>query len=164
MNEYRRRSELGRFGKIVVYEELANNGWQNCTHIGGIKCFDIEAHKGGQKHLFHVETRNHTTDENDVKKNPYNLFHNKKKESDPNAEVKKALGIAISQNAIPMWATVRVDAGQQKYTICDGRVTDLPDQRSVPMGPNDILKHHKLGENVFDPRIKSEWSNVKRKR
>src|SRR5215831_16552276 len=85
------------------------------------------------------------------------------KESDFHAVVKTALEIAHSQNAIPMWATATVDAGQQKYTICDGRVPDLKDKRYVPMGPNDRLRHHKLAENVFDPSIKPEWSNVKRR-
>jgi hypothetical protein len=163
MNEYQRRNELGRLGEIVVCEQLTKNGWQNCTHIGGInKCYDAEAYKGGQKHLFSVKTRNHTTDKNDLKKNYYNLFHNPKKKSDPNAQVRIALEIAHSQNAIPMWATVRIDAGRQEYTVYYGRVSDLKDKRHVPMSPNDRLSHQKLVENVFDRRIKPEWSNVKR--
>ena len=164
MNEYQRRSELGRFGEIVVCEQLTKNGRQNCTHIGGInRCFDAEAYKSGQKHLFAVKTRNHTTDKNELKKDCYNLFYNKTKGGDPYAEVRIALGIAHSQNAIPMWAAVTVDARQQKYTIYYGRVADLPDKRYIPMSPSDRLRHHKLAEDVYDPRIDPNWSNVKRK-
>ena len=164
MNEYQRRKELGDFAELVVCEQLAKNGWQNCRLIGGFNpCYDIEAYKGGQEHLFSVKTRNHTTHTGDLKKDDYNLFHRRQKESDFHAVVKTALEIAHSQNAIPMWATATVDAGQQKYTICDGRVADLKGKRYGPMGPNDRLRHHKLAENVFDPSIKPEWSNVKRR-
>ena len=164
MNDYQRIRELGEFGEIVVCEQLSKNGYQSCTRIGGNnECYDVEAYKGGQKHLFSIKTRNHTTHTGDLIKDYYNLFHNGKKGGDPYARVQTALKNAHSQNAISMWATVRVDAGRQEYTICYGRVTDLKDKRYVPMGPNDLLWHRKLAENVFDPRIKSEWSNVKKK-
>jgi hypothetical protein len=163
MND-RRIKELGEFGEIVVCEHLRKNGYQSCTHIGGVnECYDAEAYKGGQKHLFSIKTRNHTTHTGALKEDDYNLFHNGKKGGDPNAKVRTALKIAHNQNAIPMWATVRVDAGRQEHTIYAGRVVDLKDKRYVPMGANDRLWHHKLAENVFDPRIKPEWSNVKKK-
>jgi hypothetical protein len=164
MNEYQRRKELGDFGEIVVCEQLSENGYQSCTRIGGNnECYDVEAYKGGQKNLFSIKTRNHTTHTGALKEDPYNLFHNGKKGCDLYAKVQTALKSAHSQNAIPMWATVRVDAERQEYTIYYGRVADLKDKRYVPMSQNDRLWHHKLAENVFDPRINPEWSNVKKK-
>jgi hypothetical protein len=164
MNEYQRRTQLGDFGEIVVCEQLSKNGYQNCTRIGGNnECYDVEAYKGGQKHLFAIKTRNHTTHTGDIKRDYYNLLFNGKKGGDPYAKVQTALKNAHSQNAISMWATVRVDAGRQQYTICYGRVADLEDKRFVPMDQKDLLWHDKLAKNVFDPRIKLEWSNVKKK-
>jgi hypothetical protein len=163
--ENSRKSELGRFGETVVCERLAQHGY-TCTYLGGTnRCFDIVAYKDGQKFLVSVKTRNHTTDKNDLKKDGYNLFYNKTKAGDANAEVRTALRIAHEHYAIPMWVTVTVDAAQRKLLhVCYGRVADLPNNKLIPMSPSDILRHQKLGEqNVFDPRISPIWSNVKRK-
>jgi hypothetical protein len=165
MNQYRRKGELGRYGEIVVCELLAENGWHNCTHIGGFnRCYDIAAYKDGQKFLISVKTRNHTTDKNDLKTDGYNLFYPKKKGGDPYAEVKIAEEIAHGHNAIPMWVTVTVDAAKQiRLQVCHGLVTDLLNKKLIPMSPSDILRHTKLGaQNVFDPRINPMWSNRKR--
>jgi hypothetical protein len=165
MNEYQRRKEIGDYGEMVVCEQLAKSGWQNCTHIGGFNpCYDIEAYKGGQKHLFSVKARNHTRYTGEIKKDDYNLFHRKRKEDDFNAQVREGLRIAHNQNATPMWATVRVDAERQKYGICYGRVADLKDKRYAPMSPSAILSHDKLAWDVFDERIKPEWSNIRSKK
>jgi len=159
---YRRRSELGRFGEIVVCERLAQNGY-SCIYLGGTnRCFDIEASKDGQKFLFSVKTRNHTTYTGDIKKDYYNLFFSRTP-GDPYAVVNAALEIARSQNAIPMWAAVRVDTASQRLDVYYGRVIDLPDKRYIPMSPSDRLKHLKLAQNEFDSRIKATWSNVRRK-
>src|SRR5262249_43163775 len=156
----RRKSELGRFGETVVFERLVQNGY-SCTYLGGTnRCFDIEAYKDGQKFLFSVKTRNHTTYMGDIKTDYYNLFFNSRNPRDPYAVVKAALEIAQSRGAAPMWAAVTVDTASQKFDICYGRVIDLPDKRKIPMGPSDRLKHLKLAQNEFDPRIKAAWSNV----
>jgi hypothetical protein len=161
MNE-NRKIQLGQFGKIVVFEQLTKNGWQNCTLNKGL--FHIRAYKGDQKHLFRVTTRNHTTDKNEIKEDYYNLLHNNTKGAEPYGKVREARRIAHSENAISMWATIRVEAGRQKYGICYGGVADLEDERHVPMSPSDIRNHHKLAWHVFDPRIDPDWSNVKNKR
>jgi hypothetical protein len=162
MSENRRKSELGRFGETVVCERLAQNGY-NCTYLGGTnRCFDIEAYKEGQKFLFSVKTRNHTTYSGDIKKDYYNLFFSKKT-SDPDAAVKAAFEIARGRSAIPMWAAVRVDTARQTFDIYYGRVIDLPDKRYILMGPSDRLKHLKFAQDEFDQRIDPAWSNVRRK-
>jgi hypothetical protein len=100
MSENRRKSELGRFGETVVCERLAQNGY-SCTRLGGTnRCFDIEAHKDGQKFLFSVKTRNHTTYSGDIKKDYYNLFFSRKP-GDPYAVVNAAFEIARGQSATP---------------------------------------------------------------
>jgi hypothetical protein len=162
MSENQRKSELGRFGEIVVCEQLTQNGWYNCSVIGG-RCFDIEAHKGGQKFLFSVKTRNHTTYSGHIKKDYYNLFFSRKP-SGPYAVVDAAFEIARGRSAIPMWAAVRVDTARHTFDIYYGRVIDLPDKRYIPMGPSDRLKHLKLAQDEFDQRIHPAWSNVRRKR
>jgi len=161
------RVNLADLAKVSCANASPKNGYSSCTYLGGTnRCFDIEAHKDGQKFLISVKTRNHTTDKNDLKKDGYNLFYNKTKTGDPDAEVRMALKIAHDHNAIPMWVTVTADAAQQKILhVCCGLVADLLNKKLIPMSPGDILKHRKLGEqNVFDPRIKAAWSNVKRKR
>ncbi len=163
MSENRRRtSELGRFGEIAVCEQLTQNGWYNCSVIGG-RCFDIEAYKGGKKFLFSVKTRNHTTYRGDIKKDYYNLFFSRKS-GDPYAVVNTAFEIARGRSATPMWAAVRVDTARQRFDIYYGRVIDLPDKRYIPMGPSDRLKHLKLAQDELDSRIKPAWSNVKTNR
>jgi hypothetical protein len=159
MGENRRKSELGRFGEVVVCEQLTQNGY-NCSVIGG-RCFDIEAYKGGQKFLFSVKTRNHTTYTGEEKKDYYNLFFSRKP-GDPYAVVNAALEIACGRSATPMWAAVRIDTARQRFDINYGRVLDLPEKRYIPMGPSDRLKHLKLAEGEFDSRIKSAWSNVRK--
>jgi hypothetical protein len=157
----RRTSELGRFGETVVCECLAQNGY-SCIYLGGTnRCFDIEASKDGQKFLFSVKTRNHTTYTGDIKKDYYNLFFSRTP-GDPYAVVSAALEIARDRKAIPMWAAVRVDTARQKFDIYFGRVIDLPDKRYVPMSPSDRMKHLKLTQDEFDPRINPAWSNVRR--
>jgi hypothetical protein len=104
MSENRRKSELGRFGEIVVCEQLTQNGWYSCSVIGG-RCFDIEAYKGGQKFLFSVKTRNHTTYRGDIKKDYYNLFFSRKP-GDPYAVVNTALEIARGRSATA-WSNVK---------------------------------------------------------
>jgi hypothetical protein len=163
MTENRRKSELGRFGETVVCELLAQNGY-SCTYLGGTnRCFDIEAYKDGQKFLFSVKTRNHTTYSGDIEKDYYNLFFSRKP-SDPYTVVNAAFEIARGRSAIPMWATVRIDAARQTFDIYYGRVIDLPDKRYIPMGPSDRFKHLKLAQGEFDQRIDPAWSNVRRKR
>jgi len=152
MVENRRKSELGRFGETVVCERLAQNGY-SCTYLGDTnRCFDIEAYKDGQRFLFSVKTRNHTTYMGDIKKDYYNLFFSRKPR-DPKAVVNAAFEIARGRSAIPMWAAVRVDTASQRFDIYHGRVIDLPDKRYIPMGPSDRLKHLKLAEGEFDSRI-----------
>jgi hypothetical protein len=163
INENRRRSELGRFGETVMCERLAQNGY-TCTHLGGTnRCFDIEASKDGQKFLFSVKTRNHTTYRGNIKKDYYNLFFSRKP-GDPYAVVKAALEIARGRSSIPMWAAVRIDTARQRFDIYYGRVIDLPDKRYIPMGPSDRLKHLKLAQGELDPRIDPTWSNVKERK
>jgi hypothetical protein len=167
VNECRRKTELGRYGEVLVCEHLAKDGWHNCTLIGGTnRCYDVEAYKDRRKFLISVKTRNHTTDKNELKKDGYNLFYNKTKAGDAQAEVRMALEIAHAHNAIPMWVTVTVDAARQKLLhVCYGLVVNLPNKKLISMSPSDILRHQKLGEqNVFDARINPMWSNVKRKR
>jgi hypothetical protein len=162
MVENRRKSELGRFGETVVCERLAQNGY-SCTYLGGTnRCFDIEAYKDGQRFLFSVKTRNHTTYTGDIKKDYYNLFFSRKP-GDPRAVVNTALEIARGRSAIPMWAAVRVDTASQTFDIYYGRVIDLLDKRYIPMDPSDRLKHLKLAEREFDSRIKPAWSNVRQR-
>ena len=161
--ENRRTSELGRFGETVVCERIAQNGY-SCIYLGGSnRCFDIEACKDGQKFLFSVKTRNHTTYTGALKTDYYNLFFSRNP-SDPYAVVNTALEIARSRSAIPMWAAVRVDTVHQRLDIYYGRVLDLPDKRYIPMSPSNRLKHLKLAEGAFDSRIKPAWSNVRNKR
>jgi len=163
MVENRRKTELGRFGETVACERLAQNGYSSCTYLGGTnRCFDIEAYKNGQKFLFSVKTRNHTTYTGDTKKDYYNLFFSRNP-SDPYAVVNAAFEIARGRSAIPMWTAVRVDTASQRFDIYYGRVIDLPDKRYIPMGPSDRLKHLKLAQDEFDRRIKAAWSNVRRK-
>ena len=162
MVENRRKSELGRFGETVVCERLAQNGY-SCTYLGGTnRCFDIEAYKDGQRFLFSVKTRNHTTYMGDIKKDYYNLFFSRNPR-DPLAVVNAAFEIARGRSAIPMWAAVRVDTASQRFDIYYGRVIDLPDKRYIPMGPSDRLKHLKLAEGEFDSRIKPAWSNMRKR-
>jgi hypothetical protein len=162
MSENRRTSELGRFGETIVCERLAQNGY-SCNYLGGTnRCFDIEAYKDGQKFLFSVKTRNHTTYRGDIKKDYYNLFFSRKP-GDPYAMVNAALEIARGRSATPMWAAVRVDTARQRFDIYYGRVIDLPDKRYIPMDPSDRLKHLKLAQDEFDRRINAAWSNVRRK-
>ena len=53
MIESKRKSELGRFGEMVVCERLAENGLSNCARIAGVSpCYDIQAYKNGRKYLF----------------------------------------------------------------------------------------------------------------
>jgi hypothetical protein len=163
MSENRRTSELGRFGETVVCERLAQNRY-SCNYLGGTnRCFDIEAYKDGQKFLFSVKTRNHTTYRGDIKQDYYNLFFSRKP-GDPYAVVNTAFEIARGRSATPMWAAVRVDTARQRFDIYYGRVIDLPDKRCIPMGPSDRLKHLKFTQDEFDSRIKPAWSNVKRNR
>ena len=145
-----RKDELHEFGKTVVCEKLAADGWSGCSPISGH--FDIEASKGGKKHLFAIRVRNHTTDQGDIKENDYNLF-----EGD---EIKTA----HDQNAIPMWAAVRINASVQIYDVYIGKVAQLVNKKYIPMGSSARFKHEKLGLKVSDPRIKPEWSNVRKKR
>jgi hypothetical protein len=163
MNENQRRRELKQFGITTVCEKLAQNGWSNCVIFGG-DCYDIEAHKNGVKHLFSVRPRNHTSDKNELKDDPYNLFYNKKKNADPDAELKKAEAIAQQLNATAMWAAVRVAAGRQTHDVYYGHIDALDNKRRIPMSAGDRLRHKKLAENAFDKRINPEWTNVKPKR
>jgi hypothetical protein len=158
--ENRRTSELGRFGETVVCERLAQHGYAY-TYLGATnRCFDIEACKDGQKFLFSVKTRNHTTYSGDIKKDYYNLLFSRKP-GDPHAVVNAAFEIARSRSATPMWAAVRIDTARKRFDIYYGRVIDLPDKRYIPMGPSDRLKHLKLAQDEFDARINLAWSNVK---
>ena len=161
-----RTKELHRFGETVVYENLTKKGWHNCNIIPGLSgCFHIEAYKDGQKYLFNVDTRSHMTHKGTLKTDYYNLFFKRKGEGgDTYARVRTCLTIAHEQNAIPMWAAVRVDVIRKKYDIYYGRVAKLEDQRKIPMSPSDRLTHDKLAQGIFDERIDSAWSNVKKKR
>jgi hypothetical protein len=165
MVENQRKSELGLFGEIVVCEQLANNGWYDCTRIGGFSpCFDMQAYKAGKKYLFSVKTRNHTRHNNELKTDGYNLFYSRIKGGDSEARVQMAIRIAEQQNAIPMWAAVTVDVMQKKYDICYGAVADLENKKKIPMSPMDRTRHKKLAQNATDQRIDPAWSNVQRKR
>jgi hypothetical protein len=76
--ENHRKRELGQFGETVVCERLAQSGY-SCTYLGHTnRCFDIEAYKDGQKFLFSVKTRNHTTSMGNIKRDYYNLFFSRK--------------------------------------------------------------------------------------
>ncbi len=164
MNENRRKIELARFGERIVREYLIRNGYTDCTYLGATnRCFDIEACKNGQKFLFSVKTRNHTT-AGDIKNDDYNLFYNRSALGDPYEVVKAAFEIARSRSAIPMWAAVRIDTARQRFDIYYGRVLDLPAaKRSIPMEASDRLNHLKFAQDEFDRRISPAWSNVKKK-
>jgi hypothetical protein len=165
MQEHRRKTELARFGETVALEHLTKIGHE-CTFLGDyFRCFDIEANKNGNKYLVSVKTRNHTTHNNDEKRDCYNLFFNKKKgEADVNAEVTIATAIARNRNAVPMWVAVRVDVVGQRYSIYWGLVADLKNKKCIPMSPSDRSKYKKLAEDVFDARIDAKWWNVKARR
>jgi hypothetical protein len=45
-----------------------------------------------------------------------------------------------------------------------GRINDLPNPRYIPMSAKARAERDNIiEENVFDPRIKPEWSNVRAK-
>jgi hypothetical protein len=131
-------------------------GYDRCRYLGGTNpCFDYEAYKGGQKFLFAVKTRNHTTCTGAIKNNDYNL-HN------PMAQVRRAEEIARSQNAISMCVAVTVDARRQCYDIRIDLIDDLPNKRYIPMSLKARRDRRRIiAENEFDLRIKPEWSNVR---
>jgi hypothetical protein len=162
MNNAQRQDQLKQFGETVVFEKLNKNEYR-CTFLGGNSpCFDIEAYdKNNQKVLVQVKTRNHTKLTGELKTDTYGLFH-KNKAGDVDTQVRMAARIAQQQNAVQMWAAVRVDAPKQLYTICYGFVSDLPNKKQIPMSPSDIRRHKKLADNVFDERIDPNWSNVMR--
>jgi hypothetical protein len=164
MNEALRRKQLSEFGETVVCEQLTKRGYNKCTIIGGNSpCFDIEAYdESNQKILVQVKTRNHTTSTGEIKTDSYGLFH-KNKVGDIDTQVRMAEEIARQQKATQMWATVRVDAPRQLYTLCYGLVAELPNKKQVPMSPSDIRRYKKLADNVFDERIDPKWSNVRRR-
>jgi hypothetical protein len=141
-------------------------GRSGCRHLGGTNpCFDVEAYtKDGQKELWSVKTRNHTTCTGATKSDDYNL-HCNGKPGDPMAQVRAAEEIRRSQNAIPMYAAVTVDAPHQRYDVRLGRIDDLPNKRYIPMSLKARRERDKIiAENEFDSRIKPEWSNVRSKR
>jgi len=83
MKEYRRKSELQKFGETVVFEHLSKLG-HACAFLGDyFPCFDIEARTNGQAFIVSVKSRNHTTDKNEEKRDSYNLFYPKKRGVDP---------------------------------------------------------------------------------
>jgi hypothetical protein len=163
ITESQRRHQLGRYGELITLETLEQMGRSRCRHLGGTNpCFDIEAYnKDGQKELWSSKTRNHTTCTGATKNDDYNLLCNGKP-GDPMAQVREAEDIARSQNAVPMYAAVTVDAPRQRYDIRFGRIDDLPNKRYIPMGPRARLERDKIiAENEFDSRINPAWSNVR---
>jgi hypothetical protein len=161
MNNAQRQGQLRQFGETVVFEQLEKNEYRCLFTSTNFPCFDIEAHKGNQKFLVQVKTRSHTTATGDIKTDTYGLFH-KNKAGDVDTQVRMARQIAEQQNAVQLWAAVTVNTSKQLYTICYGRVDDLPNKKQIPMSPSDIRRHKKLAENVFDKRIDPNWSNVRR--
>ena len=162
MRERRRKSELQKFGEMVVFEHLSKLGY-TCVFLGDyFPCFDIEAHKDGQTFMVSVKTRNHTTDRNEEKKDCYNLFYPKKTGGDPEAVVKTAAEIAKRRNAIQMWVAVRVDVALLQYDIYWGLVTDLANKKKIPMSPSDRRRHRILAMN--SAKFENRDALVKRKK
>jgi len=154
MNEAQRREEIQRFGESVVLEHLIKQGYKGNLLRKNHRCFDISAYRDGQQFPFSVKARNHTTHTGEEKKDDYNLLHGK-------GRVEEAYQIAKQGNAIPMWATVRVNAINKVYDGYWGRIDKLRNPKSVPMKAADRKRHDKFGENIADERIKEGWTNVK---
>jgi hypothetical protein len=78
-------------------------------------------------------------------------------------DARAAEEMARSQNAIPIWIAVTVDAPRQRRDIRCGRIADLPNPRYIPMSRKARADRDKIiVEDEFDSRIKAEWSNVRR--
>jgi hypothetical protein len=165
LTETKRRRQLGCYGEMITLETIKQMGHSRCRHLGGTNpLFDLESYKDGQKFLWAVKARNHTTYTGATKNDDYNL-HCNGKPGDPMAQVRAAEEIARSQNAISMYAAVTVDAPHQRYDIRLGRIDDLPNKRYIPMSLKARRERDKIvAENEFDSRIKPEWSNVRSKR
>lgn len=155
MNEYQRRREIQLFGEHVVLEQLRKQGYSCDLLKGNHPCFDIGAYKNDHTFIISVKARISTFHTGDEKTDPYNLFYGPKK-------VEKAYEIAQRNKATPMWATVRINTKDKVYDAYYGLVDDLKNKKCVPMNAEDRRRHKKFGENIFDERIKTFWSNVKK--
>ena len=77
---------------------------------------------------------------------------------------REAFEILRRENAIGIWLAVTIDAPRQRRDVRMGRINDLPNPRYIPMSAKARAERDNIiEENVFDPRIKPEWSNVRAK-
>jgi hypothetical protein len=159
ITESERRRQVGRYGEMIGVETIKRMyPW---TKYSGATnpCFDAEAvDENGQKFFIAMECRNHTTSNGKIKEDPYNLLCNRKSQD------REAFEILRRENAIGIWLAVTIDAPRQRRDVRMGRINDLPNPRYIPMSAKARAERDNIiEENVFDPRIKPEWSNVRAK-